>query len=232
MTAGRAAEFSDFLLLSALASLAPAGIHLGCRTIRADDENLLLAEEVQAVTTRDPRARRASGAARHLARNLLARLGHWNTPIGRERAGQPVWPAGISGSIAHDNEVAVVAVASCAADVSLGLDVEPAEPLPDDILALVATGRDEIGTAHRQLAGRILFAAKEAAYKAAYPLDRVVLNHDDITVNLTSSLAWTRTGREVKLYCCQTPRIVVLASTQVWPPSGAVDRALAHFDCR
>jgi 4'-phosphopantetheinyl transferase EntD len=202
---------AEALLHTAMARMAPAGIRLGCRFIGAGDADRLLPEERCAVTTRDPVARRASGAARELARGLLAELGHPIVPIGRERSGQPVWPAGVAGSLAHDCEVAVAAIASSAAVVSLGIDVEPAEPLPDSLSSLVMTTRDEPGAADPRLAGRILFAAKEAVYKATHPLDGVILNFDDIAANLMTSCASTRTGRLLRLSWCVSPRIVVLA---------------------
>ena len=198
-------------LLSAMMSMAPPGIRLGCRTIRVGDENLLLPEEQRAVTTRDHEARRASGAARHLARGLMAELGRPVVAIGRGRFGQPIWPAGVVGSLAHDRVMAVAAVGSGPAGVSLGIDVEPAEPLPDDAVALVMTAGDELGTASGHLAGRILFAAKEAIYKAVHPLDGIVLNHDDVVVSLSASCGRTRAGPAVRLYWCVSPRIVVLA---------------------
>lgn len=196
--------------------MAPPGIRLGCRTIRAGDENLLLHEEHRAVTTRDSEARRASGAARHLARDLMAELGRPITAIGRGRFGEPIWPACFVGSLAHDRVMAVAAVAYCSADVSLGIDVEPAEPLPDDALPLVITDGDDLGSVSRHLAGRILFAAKEAIYKAVHPLDGVILSHDDVVVSLSTACGRTRAGRVISIYWCTGPRIVVLAI-----PSGA-----------
>ncbi|NJO22309.1 MAG: 4'-phosphopantetheinyl transferase superfamily protein [Sphingomonadales bacterium] len=117
----------------------------------------------------------------------------------------------VVGSLAHDHVMAVAAVASSHDAVSLGIDVEPAKPLPDDAVALVMTSGDEPGTASRHLVGRILFAAKEAIYKAAHPLDGIILNHDDILVSLAASCGRTRTGRVVRLYWFTSPRIVVLA---------------------
>ena len=107
--------------------------------------------------------------------------------------------------------MAVAAVVSGPANLSLGIDVEPAEPLPDDAVPLVMTAGDELGTASRHLAGRILFAAKEAIYKAVYPLDGIILNHDDVVVSLAASCGRTRAGPVVRLYWCISPRIVVLA---------------------
>ena len=107
--------------------------------------------------------------------------------------------------------MAVAAVAPVGSIVSLGIDVEPAQPLPDDIFAIVATGADRTGAADQRLAGRILFAAKEAVYKAAYPLDREVLGYEDIAVDLDAGRATTKTGRKVSLAYCVAPRVVVLA---------------------
>ncbi|WP_246687206.1 4'-phosphopantetheinyl transferase superfamily protein [Mesorhizobium sp. B2-5-9] len=75
----------------------------------------------------------------------------------------------------------------------------------------MAIPEDRIDAADRQLAGRILFAAKEAVYKAAYPLDREVLGYEDIAVDLETGHATTRTGRKVSLAHCIAPRVVVLA---------------------
>ena len=198
-------------LLATMRAIAPAGLHLGCRANRAGDEDLLLSSERRALKTRSPHARRASGAARHTARALLAEFGYPVGPIGRERSGQPAWPTGVVGSLAHDDEISVAAVTADARITSVGIDVEPAEPLPAELTALVVTERDVPGPASHELAGRLFFAAKEACYKAAHPLDGIILAHDDIAVNLATSRALTRSGHTADLYWCSSPRIVVLA---------------------
>lgn len=202
---------ADASLLEAMSAMAPADVRLGCRAIRVGDEQHLLPEERRLVTTHDPAARRASGAARHLARSLIADMGCPGVCIGRSAFGAPVWPEGIAGSLAHDDEIAVAAVGRTATLRSLGIDVEPAEPLPDDVFALVATGADATHAAPRHLAGRLLFAAKEAVYKAAHPLDGLILDYDDIAIDLTGKRARTRTGHVAELYFSLAPRVVVLA---------------------
>jgi 4'-phosphopantetheinyl transferase EntD len=155
--------------------------------------------------------RRASGAARRIAHGLLADIGFDDFAILRTPSGAPAWPDGITGSLAHDDEMAVAAVAPVSQIGSLGIDVEPARPLPDDIFALVATRADVTRAADRHLAGRILFSAKEAVYKAVYPLDRQILGYEDITVDLNAGHATTKTGRQTMLAYCVDPRVVVLA---------------------
>ena len=175
------------------------------------DEAHLLPEEARSIPARQPAMRRASGAARWIAHRLLADIGITDVAIMRAPSGAPVWPDGIIGSLAHDDDMAVAAVAPFGDIVSLGIDVEPAQPLPDDIFAIVATGADRTGAADPRLAGRILFCAKEAVYKAAFPLDRDVLGYEDIAVELDAGRATTKTGRKVSLAYCIAPRVVVLA---------------------
>lgn len=200
-------------LTRAMADLAPRGVLLGCRVIAAGDGDLLLAEEQRVIATRHPASRRASGAARHLARGLLAAQGHPAVSIGRGPHGAPLWPDGVVGSLAHDDTVAVAAIASAADWRALGIDVEPAEPLPADLLALVVSGDDATGIEDDPLlAGRLVFAAKEAVYKAVHPLDGAVLDYDDIAVDLPARCARTTTGHAAALSICTHPKIIVLAT--------------------
>ncbi|WP_258582569.1 4'-phosphopantetheinyl transferase family protein [Mesorhizobium sp. AR02] len=194
-----------------MAAIAPRNVRTGCRVIGDADEAHLLPEEARSIPARQPAMRRSSGAARWIAHRLLADIGISDVAIPRAPSGAPVWPDGIIGSLAHDDDMAVAAVAPVGRIVSLGIDVEPAQPLPDDIFAIVATGADRTGAADRRLAGRILFCAKEAVYKAAYPLDREILGYEDIAVDLDAGRATTKTGRKVRLAYCVAPRVVVLA---------------------
>ncbi|MER9299780.1 4'-phosphopantetheinyl transferase superfamily protein [Mesorhizobium sp. M0621] len=211
MTPSPEIALAQTFLQQAMIAIAPANVRIGCRMIREGDEAHLLPEEARSIPARQPATRRASGAARWIAHGLLADIGFNDFALLRTPSGAPAWPDGIIGSLAHDYDMAVAAVAPIGHIVSLGIDVEPAQPLPHDIFALVATPADRTGTADRHLAGRILFAAKEAVYKAVYPLDREVLGYEDIAVDLNAGHATTKTGRKVSLAYCVAPRVVVLA---------------------
>ena len=84
-------------------------------------------------------------------------------------------------------------------------------PLPPDMLDLIATRAELRRIADDPLGGKLLFAAKEAVYKAVYPLDRVFLEFHDIEVDLAGRTAVTRTGRAVALRYCISSHVVVLA---------------------
>ncbi|WP_313195405.1 4'-phosphopantetheinyl transferase superfamily protein [Shinella zoogloeoides] len=210
---------AETALLAQMNRLALPAVRLGCRLIRDGDEALLLPEEAAALPARRLAARRASGAARALARDLLTAEGMISVAIGRGPAGDPLWPAGFAGSLAHDDEMAVAVIARKADIPSLGIDVEPAEPLPDEIAALAVMSGDVLEGVDPRLATRLLFSAKEAVYKAAYPLDEEILGYEHIGVDLARREAMTARGRRMRLSFCLLPRILVLAVAEDQPAS-------------
>ena len=201
----------DPLLQSAIDALAFPGVLIGHRLISPGDENALLRDEAAAFAGSVVKVRRASGAARIVARQLLARLGYPECPVPRAASGAPVWPAGVVGSLAHDARVAVATVGMSRDVGALGIDVEPAECLPSELLALVATPRERLEIGDDPFQGRLLFAAKEAVYKAVYPLDRTFLEHHDVQINLADRKAIVRNGRIVEIRLSVSAHFVALA---------------------
>jgi len=167
--------------------------------ISPGDEHALMKEEVQAFATSVVKVQRASGAARIVARQLLTQLGHPDCSLPKGVSGAPVWPAGVIGSLAHDARVAVAAVGMRANVGGLGIDVEPAECLPSELLDLVATPQERLKLGDDPYRGRLLFVAKEAVYKAVHPLDQIFLEHHDVEINLAERKAVVRNGRVVEL---------------------------------
>ena len=188
------------------------GASFGARTIEPGDE-LAFVDPALESTPQNLARRRASGAARILAAELLQRLGHRDAPtVGRGVGGAPIWPTGTIGSIAHDETLAVVALARRGgAAVALGIDIEPAEPLPSDLAAFVLTEGERRAFAGDPLAGRMVFAAKEAVYKAINPLEGLPLEYDDIVCDRDLQGATLRDGRRVFLVAASSPRILAAA---------------------
>jgi 4'-phosphopantetheinyl transferase EntD len=206
-----ATDAVDPLLQLAIDALAPPGLLIGHRVISPGDELALLDAEAAAMAAAAVDRRRASGAARQVARGLMRRLGYAEVPILKATSGAPIWPAGLTGSMAHDDRIAVAAVGLRRDFVAVGIDVEPAVPLPADMLELIATARELRSIADDPLGGKLLFAAKEAVYKAVHPLDGVFLEFHDIEVNLAGRKATTRTGRVLALRTCMSSHMVALA---------------------
>lgn len=116
-------------------------------------------------------------AGRAAIRQAMADLGIAAQPVPRGADRAPVWPEGLCGSLSHAAGVAL-AVVMRAGSFSPGLDLEPAEPLPPELIPALLTAREQ-AWAQRQpdpgLAARRIFVAKEAGYKAQYPLSRSLL---------------------------------------------------------
>ena len=196
----------------AIDALSLPGIIVGHRLISRGDENALWPEEIPAFTSSIDKVRRASGAARIVARQLLRRLGRPECALPRGSGGAPTWPTGITGSLAHDSSVAVAAVGMCSDMDGIGIDIEPAESLPTELLGLVATPRERLTIDNYDpYGGRLLFVAKEAVYKAVYPLDRTFLDHHDVEINFPDRKAITRNGRIVDLRFSIAAHIIALA---------------------
>jgi 4'-phosphopantetheinyl transferase EntD len=208
VTSGSAA---DPLLQRDMDALAVPGLLIGHRLISPGDEDALLDEEAASFASPVVAVRRASGAARIVARQLLAQLGYARCPVPKGQSGEPIWPAGVVGSLAHDDQVAVAAVGMQRDVGAVGIDTEPAVALPPDMLELIATPQELRKIADDPLRGKLLFAAKEAVYKAVYPLDRIFLEFRDIEVDLARRKAMTRTGREVAVRYCISSHVLALA---------------------
>lgn len=203
----------DPALRHALDSLAQPGLLIGYRLIAPGDEDALLEAEAASIASPVLAVRRASGAVRIVARQLMGQLGYARCPLPKSETGAPIWPAGIVGSLAHDDRVAVAAVGMQRSAGGVGIDIEPAVRLPPDMLELILTPQELSRIADAPLGGRLHFAIKEAVYKAVYPLDRLFLEFSDIEVDLAGRKAVTRTGRVVTFRYSVSSYVVALALT-------------------
>ena len=202
---------TDASFQSAIDALTFPGVVIGHRLISPGDEHALLPEEVPAFAASVVKVRRASGAARIVARQLLMRLGQRECALPKAPSGAPIWPAGVVGSLAHDSHVAVAAIGMGRDVAALGIDVEPAEVLPSDLLEMVATPQELLKIGDDPYRGRLLFVAKEAVYKAVYPLDQTFLEHHDVEIDLADRKAFVRNARTVELRFCISTHLVALA---------------------
>jgi 4'-phosphopantetheinyl transferase EntD len=128
------------------------------------------------VRTAGPRRRAEFAAGRACARAALAALGLPAAPVVAGRAGEPRWPAGVTGSITHCAGYRACAAARTADVAALGIDAEPDAGLPAGLIESVAGHAERAWIAWQAAAGpavcwdRLLFSAKEAVGKLWYPL--------------------------------------------------------------
>jgi 4'-phosphopantetheinyl transferase EntD len=198
-------------LLDLIGTVAGLSILAGHRLIAHGDDLALRPEEAVHFQSAIPKVRRQSGAARIVARSLLRRLSYEEVAITRTPFGAPVWPEGIVGSLAHEERVAVAAVAKTADCLALGIDIEPAEDLPDELVDIVMTDAERSRYGRSLLQARQLFAVKEAVYKALFPLDHLFLDFQDVDIDLDQHIARVSNGRTVAVKVSTGSHVVALA---------------------
>lgn len=192
-----------FAATAALARhLLPEGVAIAC-TDPAGPARPLAPGEADAMARARPARRREFAAGRAAARAALAELGlaPVTIPVGPDRA--PVWPAGITGSIAHGADACIAVAARRRACTALGVDLEGEKALDDDLWPAVLTDGERAALRHwparaRSRVATLFFAAKEAAFKAQSPLTGALPEFDDATVEITGpSHVSVRLEREV-----------------------------------
>jgi 4'-phosphopantetheinyl transferase EntD len=157
---------------------------------RDDDMAIDLFPEEEAIVARAVEKRRREFASgRACAHRALERLGVGTAPVAAGERGEPLWPAGVVGTIAHCRGYRGCAVARTENLVTIGVDAEPNEPLPRGLLGDVARPEEigPLGELARAEPGvnwdRLLFSAKEAVYKAWYPLAQRWLGFEDAVLS-------------------------------------------------
>jgi 4'-phosphopantetheinyl transferase EntD len=158
---------------------------------RDDDARPELFAGEQAIVRRAVDKRRNEFAtARGCARRALAQLGFAPVAIGSGERGEPLWPAGVVGSITHCEAYRACAVARVGEVATIGIDAEPNAALPDGVLGDIARPEELPELERLQVDrpdihwGRVLFSAKESIYKAWYPVTRRWLGFEDAIVTL------------------------------------------------
>jgi 4'-phosphopantetheinyl transferase EntD len=134
--------------------------------------------------------RREFVTGRRAARSALASLGIAPVPILTGPRREPLWPAGVVGSITHCTGYRAAAVARAGEVASVGIDAEPHAALPPNVLPGVTLPAER--EMLEALAGRVpsihwdrlLFSAKESIYKAWFPLTGRWLGFEEAVLSI------------------------------------------------
>lgn len=156
---------------------------------------------------------------RHCARIALGELGVPPVPILKGEKGEPCWPDGVVGSLTHCAGYRGAVVGRGTAARSVGIDAEPHDLLPQGVLDAISLPQERAEM--RQLSqasadlhwDRILFCAKEATYKAWFPLTKRWLGFED--AHITFEADGPGSGRFVS-------RILIDPSALSGPPLTAL----------
>lgn len=131
--------------------------------------------EREAIARAVPRRQQEFATGRACARSAMAKLGLKPAAIPQNADRSPHWPVSVSGSISHSTDLCMAVVARRRDCVAVGLDIEPATPLEDSLLETICGARELRWLARRPagergLLAKLIFSAKEAAYKCQYTL--------------------------------------------------------------
>ena len=125
---------------------------------------------------------------RYCARLALGELGVPPVPILKGEKGEPCWPDGVVGSLTHCEGYRGAAVAPQGRVRSVGIDAEPHDVLPSGVLDAISLPGERAGLEALPSGlhwDRILFCAKEATYKAWFPVTRRWLGFEDAHIVFT-----------------------------------------------
>jgi 4'-phosphopantetheinyl transferase EntD len=150
------------------------------------EDAVLLPGEEAAVERAVEVRRREFTTARQCAREALTQLGMPAVAIPVGGNGEPVWPAGVSGSVTHCAGYRAAVAARAEAIAAIGIDAEPNAPLASDVLSMISRPAECDMLAALPPGGacwdRLLFSIKEAVYKAWFPLAHRWLGFDEAEV--------------------------------------------------
>lgn len=153
----------------------------------------LLDAERACLSTSSPRRLKEFASGRLCARAALSELGLATVPVlaGPDRA--PVWPTGFAGSITHTEDYCV-AVAAKLNTIdptfrALGVDAERVGAVTPDLWPQLMRDEEvslllQVSELQREVNASLIFSAKEAFYKAQYPITYGWINFDDVAVEL------------------------------------------------
>ncbi|MFN3129439.1 4'-phosphopantetheinyl transferase [Roseibium sp.] len=168
-------------------ALFPDGVQIAAGDPRGGKPTGYADEEIH-VANAVPSRRSEFFAGRACARKAMQDLGFRPTAIGVGPDRSPIWPPGLIGSISHCKTVCLAAVARQTGEVlSIGLDIEPDGPLPEDLWNTICTADErkllsELPENRRARRALRIFTAKESAYKAQYPLTLEFFDFEDLEI--------------------------------------------------
>ena len=174
----------DISLTQAIRAMLPQGVGLALCDIDAPHPPLWQGEE-EAIRRAIPARVREFTAGRAAARLAMADAGLPPGLVMTAQGRAPEWPAGLSGSITHTARVAAAIVARRQDWPGVGLDLEDARPMDHDTADLIRHPMDQVDPSlPAALAATLIFSAKEAAFKAQFPLTGLWIDYREVALRV------------------------------------------------
>jgi enterobactin synthetase component D len=190
-----------------------------------------------------PRRKQEFVAGRCCAARAIQQLrpGPSSVHVGRGSAGEPLWPAGFTGSITHTANLASATAARLSDVRSIGIDSEslitPARASAIES-AVMVPAEYTVGGSALEAATRVtlVFSAKEAIFKCLYPLVRRLFFYTDVSIASADVRAGTFVAKVIhelgvgfEEHTILHGRFVIdepYVHTAVWLPAGCEVKAI------
>ena len=183
-------QSSHCLLQSELQNRLGPNVAVVCTGVDGDPESLW-AEEREAVARAVPKRQREFAAGRQAARAAMQRLNWPAAAIPSNTDRSPHWPEGLVGSISHCSDACAVVVGRKTHWESVGIDVEADCGIDESLWSIICSPSElrllkELYSPNSASCVTRLFAAKEAFYKWLFPIEKIILDFQDVSVNWIS----------------------------------------------
>jgi 4'-phosphopantetheinyl transferase EntD len=203
-----------------VSSVLPATEGMAYSELYSDPPGLVpLPEEEPLIAKSVAKRRNEFITVRYCARIALGELGLPPVPILKGDKGEPCWPDGVVGSLTHCTGYRGAVVGRSAAVRSVGIDAEPHDTLPHGVLDAISLPEERSEIPQAMSADlhwdRILFCAKEATYKAWFPLTKRWLGFEEAYISFEADGPGSATGGFVS-------RILIDGAALTGPPLTAL----------
>ena len=134
--------------------------------------------------------RREFRAGRTIARQAMRAIAMSPEAISVRADRSPAWPDGVVGSISHCEDLCVAAVGRADQGwLAIGIDIENRRALPPELVPDICTPEEQdwltsLPASDRGDYARLIFSAKECAYKCQHTLSGQLLDFHALTIRL------------------------------------------------
>ncbi|MEQ8293375.1 MAG: 4'-phosphopantetheinyl transferase superfamily protein [Roseovarius sp.] len=153
----------------------------------AAEHDAPFAEEETTLARANDKRRREFRAGRTAAREAMQEMGLPPLAIPADETRAPVWPEPVTGSITHNETLCIAVIAERRNVPGIGVDIEEATPLDPELFPDICTLPERAWLSlqteeTRGMLAKLIFSAKECAYKCQFPLSRTFLEFHDLEI--------------------------------------------------
>lgn len=174
------------LLKSALCEILPEDLGQAVCPI-SDEPKFVYEEEKERMRAAGNYRKNEFIAGRECARSALEAVGFSRAPILPDEDGVPLWPEGAIGAISHSRGYCA-AIAGKRCDYRLlGLDLEKTNRLSPSAIKRTVHPDEQVYVKDDQKRASLIFCAKEAFFKAQFPVWETHANFHDLILAVDST---------------------------------------------